>query len=79
MLTEKKLDVLKARIDQINPLITQNFDNVQKLKAEIEETFGALFQRLNAEKDSIMNTLSQVKEGRYMVCFTYKFALKKVC
>jgi hypothetical protein len=62
--TENKLDVLKTKVDQITPLITQNFDNVQKIRAEVEEAFTALFQRLNTEKESILNTLNQIKEGR---------------
>ena len=61
--TEQKLESLKSKIDLISPLITQNFESVEKIRTDVEEAFGELQARLSREKTTILTTLNEVKEG----------------
>ncbi|CAF0873520.1 unnamed protein product [Brachionus calyciflorus] len=60
--SESTLEDYKSKLDQVGNLITQNFDNVQNVRDEIENAFHLLVERLNQEKDVLLKSLNQVKD-----------------
>ncbi len=58
------MEVYKARLDHINPLVARNFETVQSVKAEIEDAYNQFIQRLNTEKEMLLKSVNEIKEDK---------------
>ncbi len=61
-INEESLKNYLQYIDQINPYIAKNFESVASITSEIEETFRALFHRLNADKESLLLSVNEFRD-----------------
>jgi hypothetical protein len=69
MKTEENLEFYKNRLDNINALVSRNFESVQSIKTEIEEAHNQLIQRLNTEKDILLRSVNEIKDDKYNYFF----------
>ena len=64
MRIEQNLDGQKKIIDQINPLITRNYETIQQIKEDVESTFNLIVQRLNTSKQELIESLDEIKQDK---------------
>ena len=59
--TDQKVDNYLAKIRKLSPMIVQNKENIGKVKAEIMQMFDQLFEKLNNEKNELLETLDHIE------------------
>ena len=55
--------------DTLNPLISQNQDNIAKVKVEIEDVFNKFVEGLNEQKQTLFKKLDEIESEKYAILF----------